>query len=98
MPPEIASPPVRSADCPWPYITVYGAYWCKDTIRTITFLNETDIPYTFVDIDNDLAGAQKVQAWNEGRLSTPTLDIEGQIVHVPSNETLANILGIATDP
>ena len=97
VPPEIASPPVRSADCPWPYITVYGAYWCKDTIRTVTFLNNAGIPYTFVDIDNDLSGAQKVQAWNNGRLSTPTLDIEGQIVHVPTDKELADILRMVTD-
>ena len=98
VPPEIVSPPVRTENCPWPHITVYGAYWCKDTIRTVTFLNEAGIPYTFVDIDNDLSGAQKVQAWNEGRLSTPTLDIEGQIVHVPSDGELAGILGMATNP
>ena len=97
VPPEIPSPPVREANCPWPYITVYGAYWCKDTIRTITFLNDARIPYTFVDIDNDLAGAKKVQGWNEGRLSTPTMDIEGHIVSVPSNDELANILGMASD-
>jgi glutaredoxin len=97
VPPEIPSPPTREENCPWPYITVYGAYWCKDTLRTIAFLNDAGIPYTFVDIDNDLAGAQKVQEWNEGRLSTPTLDIEGRIVHVPSNEDLADILEMTTD-
>ena len=97
VPPEIASPPARGENCPWPYITVYGAYWCKDTIRTVTLLNHKGIPYTFVDIDNDLAGARQVQAWNEGKLSTPTLDIEGKIVHVPSDKDLADILGMAID-
>ena len=92
VPPEIPIPPVREEDSPWPYITVYGAYWCKDTIRTIAFLSGAGIPYVFVDIDSDLESAQKVQDWNEGRLSTPTLDIEGRIVHIPSDAELADIL------
>jgi glutaredoxin len=97
VPPEIPIPPVRKENSPWPYITVYGAYWCKDTLRTVTFLNDADIPYIFVDIDSDQGGAEKVTGWNEGRMSTPTLDIEGKIVHVPSNQELAAILGIEPD-
>jgi glutaredoxin len=97
VPPAIPVPPVRKADSPWPYITVYGAYWCKDTIRTVTFLNEKEIPYTFVDVDSDPGGAEKVEGWNEGRLSTPTLDIEGRIIHVPSDQELADILGMVRD-
>jgi glutaredoxin len=97
VPPEIPVPPAREEDSPWPYITVYGAYWCKDTLRTIAFLKDADIPYIFVDIDHDLGGAQKVKGWNEGRMSTPTLDIEGKIVHVPSNQELAGILGMELD-
>jgi mycoredoxin len=96
-PPEIPSPPVREEDSPWPYMTVYGAYWCKDTIKTIAFLSGAGIPYTFVDIDHDLEGAEKVQAWNHGNMSTPTLDIEGRIVSVPSIEELEEILGMTPD-
>jgi glutaredoxin len=97
VPPEIPVPPVREENSPWPYITVYGAYWCKDTLRTITLFNKANIPYTFVDIDSDLEGAEKVQNWNQGSLSTPTLDIEGRIVRVPSNEELIEQLGIEPD-
>jgi glutaredoxin len=97
VPPEIPVPPVREENSPWPYITVYGAYWCKDTLRTIMLLNKANIPYTFVDIDSDLEGAEKVQNWNQGSLSTPTLDIEGRIVRVPSNEELIEQLGIEPD-
>jgi glutaredoxin len=99
VPVELEPPPVREAGSPWPYITVYGAYWCKDTARTVTLLNGRGIPYTFVDIDNDLEGAAKVQEWNRGNLSTPTLDISptqgagGRIVSVPSDEELAELLG-----
>jgi mycoredoxin len=98
VPLEIPVPPVREENSPWPHITIYGAYWCKDTLRTITFLHNAGIPYTFVDIDSDVDGAQKVQDWNQGRLSTPTLDIEGRIVHVPSDPELADLLGLVSEP
>ena len=96
---ELEPPPVRDEGSLWPYITVYGAYWCKDTVRTIILLNRHGVPYTFVDIDNDLQGAEKVQGWNRGNLSTPTLDIGPtrsagrRIVSVPSDEELAGLLG-----
>ncbi len=92
---ELASPPVREEGSPWPHITVYGTYWCRDTARTRASLNHRGIPYTLVDVDSDLRAAEKVREWNQGSLSTPTLDIEGRIVTEPSDEELAAILGLA---
>jgi len=94
IPEEIENPPERWEDNPWPEITVYGAYWCRDTVRTFHLLNGAGVPYTIVDVDSDAEGAEKVKGWNQGRLSTPTLDIEGRILSVPSDETLAEILGL----
>lgn len=93
-PAEIENPPERKEDSPWPQIIVYGAYWCRDTIRTFDLLNGAGVPYTVVDVDSDVQAAEKVMAWNGGRLSTPTLDIEGRIVPVPSDRDLADILGL----
>jgi hypothetical protein len=47
-----------------------------------------------MDVDNDPQAAQKVREWNRGHLSTPTLDIEGRIVTEPSDEELAELLGL----
>jgi mycoredoxin len=94
QPLEIESPSAREEDSPWPLIAVYGAYWCTDTLRTRRFLNRHGVPYTLVDVDQDPMGAQKVRDWNQGYLSTPTLDIEGRVVTEPSDEELAEILGI----
>jgi hypothetical protein len=47
-----------------------------------------------LDVDQDPEAARKVMEWNRGNLSTPTLDIGGRIVTEPSNEELADILGI----
>jgi hypothetical protein len=54
------------------------------------------VPYTLVDVDQDQEGAERVREWNQGYLSTPTLDIEGRIVREPSNDELEEILGIHT--
>jgi mycoredoxin len=93
-PEAIENPPERGEESPWPQIVVYGAYWCRDTIRTFNLLNGAGVPYTVVDVDSDPAGAEKVMGWNEGHLSTPTLDIEGQILTVPSDEKLSQFLGL----
>jgi len=93
-PVEIESPPIREEGSPWPRIAVYGAYWCRDTARTRRFLNRHGIPYTLLDVDHDPQAADKVREWNQGHLSTPTLDIEGRIVIEPSDEELAELLGL----
>ena len=94
QPVEIASPPIREENSPWPHIVVYGAYWCSDTVRTRSFLNRHGIPYIYIDVDHDPPAAQKVRDWNRGYLSTPTLDIEGGTVTEPSDEELAELLGL----
>jgi glutaredoxin len=94
QPAAIETPPKRTVESPWPEIVVYGAYWCRDTIRTFHLLNGAGVPYAIVDVDSDAEGAEKVKGWNEGRLSTPTLDIAGQILRVPSDEDLTRFLGL----
>lgn len=95
QPLELADPPAREEGSPWPRITIYGAYWCQDTARTRRFLNERGVPYTVADVDYDPVAAQKVMDWNGGNLSTPTLEIDGRVVSEPSDEELAQILGLA---
>ena len=91
---ELGAPPPREEGSPWPRIAVYGAYWCSHTMAARQFLNAQGIPYDYTDVDQDLEAAEKVRAWNSGYLSTPTLDIEGRIVTEPSEQQLAQILGL----
>lgn len=91
---EVGSPPVREEDSAGPRIVVYGTRWCRDTVRTRGFLNRNGIPYTLIDVEEDRDAAQRVLDWNGGHLSTPTLDIEGQIITEPSDEELAEFLGL----
>ena len=94
QPAEEERPAIPDTNVSWPHIVVYGASWCRDTLRTKRFLNRNGVPYIMVDVDQDLQAAQRVKGWNRGYLSTPTLDIEGHIVIEPSDEELAGLLGI----
>ena len=43
-----------------PNITLYGAYWCPDCRRSKQFLGEHQIPYNWIDIEEDPAGEKFV--------------------------------------
>ena len=80
-----------------PQITVYGAYWCPDCRRSKQFLGEHQIPYNWVDIEQDPAGEQLVIARNEGKRIIPTIVFaDGTALVEPSNAALAAKLGLKT--
>ncbi len=48
-------------------ITVYGAHWCPDCRRSKQFLGEHQIPYQWVDIEEDSQAEQFVIEKNKGK-------------------------------
>lgn len=80
-----------------PKITVYGAYWCPDCRRSKQFLGEHQIPYNWVDIEEDKEGEQYVIRKNDDKRIIPTIEFEdGSILVEPSNADLAAKLGLKT--
>jgi thioredoxin reductase (NADPH) len=78
-------------------ITVYGAHWCPDCRRSKQFLGEHQIPYSWIDIDEDEAAAQFVIEKNSGRRIIPTIVFEdGSFLAEPTNAELAAKLGLKT--
>lgn len=78
-------------------ITVYGAFWCPDCHRSKQFLGEHQIPYRWVDIEDDAEGERFVIEANEGRRRIPTISFgDGSIVSNPSNAELGAKLGFKT--
>jgi thioredoxin reductase (NADPH) len=78
-----------------PDITVYGAYWCPDCRRSKQFLGEHQIPYQWVDIEQDKAGEAYVLQKNDGKRIIPTIEFaDGSILMEPSNAELAAKLGL----
>jgi glutaredoxin len=56
-------------------ITVYGADWCGDTVRTLRQLDRANVPYDYVDIDSDEDGEKKVMDVNRGKRRIPLVEI-----------------------
>ncbi|MEZ4676855.1 MAG: FAD-dependent oxidoreductase [Caldilineaceae bacterium] len=80
-----------------PQITVYGAYWCPDCRRSKQFLGEHQIPYHWVDIEQDPAGEEYVIAKNDGKRIIPMIVFaDGSALVEPSNADLAAKLGLKT--
>ena len=78
-----------------PNITIYGAYWCPDCRRSKTFLGDRQIPYKWVNIEEDKAGEAYVLQRNEGKRIIPTIEFgDGSLLVEPSNAELAQKLGM----
>ena len=56
-------------------VTVYGADWCGDTIRTLRHLDQRQVPYDYVNIDDDQEGERKVIEFNNGKRRIPLVEI-----------------------
>ncbi len=59
-------------------ITVYGAHWCPDCRGSKQFLGEHQIPYNWVDIEEDSEAEQFVIQKNDGKRIIPTIVFSDQ--------------------
>lgn len=80
-----------------PEITVFGAHWCPDCRRSKQFLGEHQIPYKWIDIEENAAAEKFVMDKNEGKRIIPTiLFADGAVLVEPSNADLARKLQLKT--
>ena len=80
-------------------VLLYVNAWCGDCRRAIRFLDEYEIPYRTIDLDEHPESAEIVISLNRGSRSVPTILVDGQHVATePSNAELANIFGIEPAP
>ena len=78
-------------------IRVYGAHWCPDCRRSKQFLGEHQIPYTWIDIEEDAEAEQFVIETNVGKRIIPTIVFaDGEFLVEPSNAQLAAKLLLKT--
>lgn len=54
-------------------LTMYSTSWCGYCHRLKTQLDREGIPYTVVDIEQDLAAAEYVMSVNGGNQTVPTV-------------------------
>ncbi|HEY9077371.1 MAG TPA: glutaredoxin domain-containing protein [Anaerolineaceae bacterium] len=74
-------------------IVVYGTTWCGDTRRARAVLDRKNIPYKWIDIDQNPEGRKFVEKVNKGYRSVPTIVFpDGSILVEPGeNELLAKL-------
>jgi len=78
-------------------ITVYGAYWCPDCMLSKQFLGEHQVPYQFVNIDDDKEAEKYITDLNNGKRIIPTITFDdGSFLVWPSNTELAKKLGLVS--
>lgn len=53
-------------------LIVYCRSWCPDCRRALAWLDERDIPYTVVDVDDNRVARTDAESLNDGELHTPT--------------------------
>lgn len=78
-------------------ITVYGADWCGDTVRTLRHLDQKGVEYDYVDVDENSDGEKKVIEFNKGKRRIPLVEIasdsgEPTRLSVPSERELDGAL------
>jgi mycoredoxin len=78
-------------------ITMYGAGWCRDCVRTKTQLDGLGVGYDYVDVEADAAAADAAQRIS-GRTSIPVVVYPDGSHHVeptnPEVETKLRELGL----
>jgi len=73
-----------------PSIMFYGTHWCPDCRRSRQFLGEHQIPYKWIDIEQDKEGEKFVIQANNGKRIIPTIVFkDGSLLVEPSNAELA---------
>jgi len=69
-------------------ITVYGADWCGDTIRTLRQLDAAGATYNYINIDDDAEGEKKVIEFSKGKRRIPLVEVGNKSLCVPSEQEL----------
>jgi mycoredoxin len=75
-------------------VTLYSAPWCGYCRVAKRVLDDQQVPYIDIDIDQDEEAAKRVEQWNNGDRLIPTLDIDGTVLTNPSPTQLRQALGL----
>ena len=92
-PAQTTPPPQPTAES-GPQVVMYCTDWCPGCRRARVFLKEINISFREVNIARDRAAAVQVRNWTGGYETTPTFDINGQIVVTFDVDKVSKLLGI----
>ncbi len=74
-------------------IQMYTTNWCPDCWRAKRFLQEKNVAFTEVDIEQDAEAERLVIEKNDGKRRVPTFEIDGTYYGNPTIPELARIVG-----
>ena len=75
-------------------VTLYCTPTCPSCRRARTYLKANRIPYEEIDVTKDREAAQRLRGWAGGNETTPTLDINGEIIINFNRERIDQALGL----
>ena len=78
-------------------VVMYGADWCPDCRRAKSYLNDNNIQYQFIDVDEVEWATTEIQSLNMGKRTIPTILIDDTVYINPDNPTLKEALGIGDE-
>lgn len=76
-----------------PSVVMYCTPWCPDCRNAKRYLDGRGLKYTEIDISKDRAAEQRCRVLANGKMVTPTFDIEGQVVLDFDRKRLEELLG-----
>lgn len=91
---EVIVPAPQDVELPHGGIVMYCTPWCPDCKRARRWLGERNLPYTEVDITRTPGAEKQVKKWAGGFATTPTFDINGEIVVDFDEARLKAVLGL----
>jgi len=83
----------EAAGLPHGGIVMYCARWCRDCRKARAWLQERGLDYTEVDVNAVPGAAAQARQLADGKLVTPTFDIDGTIILDFDEAKLAEVLG-----
>lgn len=70
----------QTGELPHGGVIMYCTSWCPACRRARTWFAQNNIEFTEVDINAVPAAAEQVKKWANGNRTTPTFDIDGEII------------------
>jgi glutaredoxin len=69
-------------------VKIYGADWCEDTQHALRHLDRLGVSYDYINIEQNEEAARWVREHNDGKERKPTIEVNGRVLSVPSDEEL----------
>lgn len=81
-------PPINAS------VVMYCTPWCPACRRARFFFQQYGVQWSEIDITRDREAAKRVREWANGHETTPTFEVNGQVVVDFKRERMMELLGI----